>query len=215
MRQILTAILLLLSVGAVYAGSYVYQQNGGIVFGWMSSDEFSLFTSSGTIMPHTVKSIDSSDGHYVTTECIGWALEFNNAYYACYPYSVNHKLLHSPYTALPITYINQTQILNDNTEHLAQKDFMTAHGTTGTTVNPIELTYTHLGGIMRIAAYVPETKTFSSLKLTTKDNTAWFAEEATMNATNNTMSVTATAPTATLTLNNITVDGEDVTASLK
>ena len=62
---------------------------------------------------------------------------------------------------------------------------------------------------MRIAAYVPETKTFSSLKLTTKDNTAWFAEEATMNATNNTMSVTATAPTATLTLNNITVEAGD------
>ena len=208
MRQILTAILWLY-MGATHAGSYVYQQNGAIAFRWWTSDEFSLFTSSGTIMPHTVKSIDSNDGHFVTTECIGWAFEFNNAYYACYPYSVNHKLLHSPYTALPITYINQTQTANNNTEHLTQKDFMTAHGTTGATVNPVELTYTHLGSIMRIAAFVPETKTFSSLTLTTKDNTAWFAEEATMNATNNTMTPTATAASATLSLNNITVAAGD------
>ena len=199
------AILSLLASTA-YAGIYVYQQGGGVSFGWLSADKYSLFTSSGTLMPHTVKNIDI-DKHYATTECVGWALVAKNTYYGCYPYSVRHK--YSSYTSLPVTYASQAQTTNASTEHLAAVDYMTAHGTTGTTASPLELNYKHIGAILRIAAYVPETKTFSSLKLTTKDNTAWFTSEATMNATNNTMSVTTAAATATLTLSNITVEGGD------
>ncbi len=205
MRQILTAILWL-SLSTAYAGSYVYQQSGRIAFGWLSSDKSAVFTTSGTLLPHTVKTIDS-DSHYVTTECAGWAITAQSNYYVAYPYSVNYLLAKPPYTALPITYTEQKQTQNANTEHLAAVDYMTAQATS--TADALSIGYTHLGSIMRIAAYVPETKTFSSLTLTTKDNTTWFAEEATMNATDNTMSVTATAPTATLTLSNITVEGGD------
>ena len=45
--------------------------------------------------------------------------------------------------------------------------------------------------------------------LTTKDNTSWFATEATVNATNNTMTTTATASTATLSLSDVAVATDD------
>ena len=206
MRKILTAIIML-SLGTAYAGNYTYQQNGAISFGWQTSDEFALFSVSGSIMELTVKSINSSDRHYAITEQVGWAFASNATYFGCYPYAVNYLLYHFPYTALPITYNHQTQATNASTEHLAAVDYMTAQ--TKSTSSALSINYKHLGAILRIAAYVPETKTFSSLKLTTKDNTTWFAEEATVNATDNTMSVTATAAVATLTLSNITVEGGD------
>ena len=207
MRKILTAILLLL-VSTAHAGIYDYQQSGVIAYRWLSSDKFAVFTSAGTLLPHTVKAIDS-DKHYATTECEGWAITLHSNYYAGFPYSVDYLLAHSPYTALPITYANQMQLYNDYSRHLAQVDYMTAHGTTGSTAAPLELNYTHLGAIIRIAAYVPEGKTFTSLTLTARDDTQWFTAEATMNATNNTMTPTATAATATLALDNITVEAGD------
>ncbi|MBO5586298.1 MAG: fimbrillin family protein [Prevotella sp.] len=206
MRKVLM-IVLLLAMSTAYAGNYAYQQSGEVSFGWQSSDKWALYTSSGTLLPHTVASLNPGDGHYVTTHCIGWALVEHSTYYGGYPYSVNYQLLHSPYTALPIAYTNQTQSSNSNTEHLASYDFMTAHGTA--TDDALSLSYTHLGSILRIAAYVPEAKTFSSLTLSAKDNSAWFTSEATMNATNNTISATATIAKATLTLNNITVAAGD------
>ncbi len=205
MKQILTTILWLY-MGTTFAGSYVYQQNGGVTFGWLSSDKSAVFTTVGTLLLHKVKTIEN-DKHYAMTECAGWAATANSNYYAGYPYSEYYLLAKSPYIALPIKYTGQAQMLNNNTEHLAAADYMTAQATS--TASALSITYTHLGSIMRIAAFVPETKTFSSLTLTTKDNTAWFTSEATMNATNNTMSVTATAPTATLTLDKITVEAGD------
>lgn len=206
MRQIQTVILLL-AMGTAYAGNYAYQQSGEVSFGWQSSDKWALFTSSGTLLPHTVAALNPSDNHFVTTQCIGWALVAQNTYYGGYPYSVDYKLSQSPYTALPIVYSDQAQSSNGNTEHLASFDYMTAHGTS--TDDALSLSYTHLGSIMRIAAYIPEAKTFSSLILSAKDNSAWFAAKATMNATNNTISATEVFSTATLTLNNITIASGD------
>ena len=205
MRQILTAILWL-CMGAAFAGSYVYQQNGAVSFGWQKSDESALFTPEGTIVRYKTESVEN-DNHYAVMRNSVIALKSNINIYGCFPYARKYLLENQSYTALSIAYVNQTQAQNANTEHLAAADYMTAQATS--TANALSITYTHLGSIMRIAAFVPETKTFSSLTLTTKDNTAWFAEEATMNATNNTMTPTATAASATLSLNNITVEAGD------
>ena len=206
MRKILTAILLL-SLSTMQAGNYIYQPDGRMSFEWNTKDVAALFSTAGTIMELTVKAVNESDSHYSTLEQEGWALASSVTYYGSYPYSVYHKLAQSPYTALPISYTNQTQTANNNTAHLAAADFMTAQAESSE--DALSVTYTHLGCIMRIAAYVPETKTFSSLTLTTQDNTAWFAEEATIDATDNTMTTAQLAATATLALNNITVQEGD------
>ena len=205
MKQILTAILWLY-MGAAFAGSYVYQQNGAVSFGWQKSDESALFTPEGTIVRYKTESVES-DNHYAVMRNSVIALKSNINIYGCFPYARKYLLENQSYTVLSITYVNQTQTHNANTDHLAAADYMTAQATS--TANAFSVTYTHLGSIMRIAAFVPEIKTFSSLTLATKDNTAWFAEEATMNATNNTMTPTATAASATLSLNNITVEAGD------
>ena len=189
------------------AGEYIYQQNGKLLYLWSATDVTELYTTNGTIMRFAVEDVVENDNHYAIVKQEGWALVANTSYYGCYPYSLYHKLTQSPYTALPIAYTNQTQVANGNTEHLAAYDFMTAHGTTSD--DALSLAYTHLGSVLRIAAYIPEDKTFSSLTLSAKDNSAWFISEATMNATNNTINATETVSTATLTLNNITVEAGD------
>ena len=206
MSKVLTiALLFVLQTG--FAAIYKYQQNGGVSFEWQNTDVASLFSTSGTIMEISAVSVDDVDKHRVTMSNNGWAFVPNVTYYGSYPYSVYHKLAQSPYTALPISYNQQTQMANDNTAHLTAVDYMTAQ--TASSANALSISYTHLGSIMRIAAYIPEAKTFSSLILSTKDNSAWFAAKATMNTTNNTISATEVVSTATLTLNNITVASGD------
>lgn len=206
MKQLLTIILLLI-MSIAYAGNYAYQQNGGVTFSWLSSDVFNFYSVSNTVMRVKTKDVDSSDRNYASIGLVGWAFTSNVQYYSSYPYSAVYQENRTPYTALPITYTNQTQTANNNTEHLAQTDYMTAQGSS--TQNAFPMNYTHLGSILRIAAYVPEEKTFTSLTLTARDNIQWFTTEATMNATNNTMTPTATAASAKLSLNNITVAAGD------
>lgn len=200
-------ILLMSVMQMAGAGEYIYQQNGKLLYLWSATDVTELYTTNGTIMRFAVEDVVENDNHYAIVKQEGWALVANTSYYGCYPYSLYHKLTQSPYTALPIAYTNQTQVANGNTEHLAAYDFMTAHGTTSD--DALSLAYTHLGSVLRIAAYIPEDKTFSSLTLSAKDNSAWFISEATMNATNNTINATETVSTATLTLSNITVEAGD------
>lgn len=212
MKKLLTAILLL-SMSVAHAGNYAYQPDGRMSFEWNSNEAVELFSTAGTIMKATIVSVDDNDKHWCNASGNGWAFASNVTFYCFAPYSLYHKLAQSPYTALPVTYTNQTQSANDNTEHLAAVDYMTAQ--TASTDDALSITYNHLGCIMRIAAYVPEQKTFSSLTLTTKDNTVWFAEEATVNATDNTVTPTETTTTATLSLNNITVaSGDSLTTYL-
>ncbi|MBR4269641.1 MAG: fimbrillin family protein [Prevotella sp.] len=206
MKKLLTAILLL-SMSVAHAGNYAYQPDGRMSFEWNSNEAVELFSTAGTIMKATVVSVDDNDKHWCNASGNGWAYASNVTFYCFAPYSLYHKLAQSPYTALPVTYTNQTQSANGNTEHLAAVDYMAAQ--TASTDDALSIPYNHLGCIMRIAAYVPEGKTFSTLMLTTKDNTAWFAEEATINATNNTITPTETTTTATLSLNNITVASGD------
>ena len=206
MKKLLTAILLL-SMSVAHAGNYAYQPDGRMSFEWNSNEAVELFSTAGTIMKATIVSVDDNDKHWCNASGNGWAYASNVTFYCFAPYSLYHKLAQSPYTALPVTYTNQTQSANGNTEHLAAVDYMAAQ--TASTDDALSIPYNHLGCIMRIAAYVPEGKTFSTLMLTTKDNTAWFAEEATINATNNTITPTETTTTATLSLNNITVASGD------
>lgn len=206
MRKILT-IILMLSLSAAYAGNYAYQQSGKVSFGWQSSDVFTVFSAANTILKVTTKEVSGSDEHYSATEVIGWAFTPNATYYSFYPYSSEHKKYQTPYTSIPVQYTSQTQVSNANTGHLASFDYMAAH--TKSTDDALSFSYTHLGSILRIAAYVPESKTFTSLALIARDNTQWFTAEATMNATNNTLTPTANAATATLSLNNIAVEAGD------
>ena len=155
----------------------------------------------------TVKSIDSSDAHKAQLTGNGWYLTSVATYYGYYPYTSDYFMNGNVMTALPISYTGQAQTANDNLSHLAAYDYMVTQATTTST--EANFTFVHYGSMIRIAAYVLEEKTFTSLTLTARDNAQWFTTEATMNATNNTMTPTATAASATLSLNNITVAAGD------
>ena len=48
-------------MSTAYAGNYAYQQSGEVSFGWQSSDKWALFTSAGTLLPHTVAALNPGD----------------------------------------------------------------------------------------------------------------------------------------------------------
>ena len=208
MKRVYSILVMLMWVAVTaLAMDYAYNNKGGVEVVWNNSDIVGFYTVSNNRIRTTVYNIDSFDKHKVILTGNGWLLTSNSQYYGYYPYNSDYQMNGNLMTALPIKYIAQTQSSNDNASHIAKVDYMTSQ--TRTTDNAAEFTFTHLGSILRIAAYIPEEKTYTSITLTTKDNTAWFAEEATMNATNNTMTPTATAASATLSLNNITVAAGD------
>ena len=171
------------------------------------SDEFGIYTSSGSRIFFGVSGVDSKDKHKATLDGYGWKTVANATYYGYYPYNTNYVLNGNLMTALPVSYTNQTQSANDDPAHLAAYDYMVAQTTT--TETEANFTFTHYGSIIRFACYVPATTTFSSLSLTSKAENAIFTTEATMNLTNQTITSTAKNKTATLTLNNITVEAGD------
>lgn len=203
----LLVIAFLCGFTTAQAGSYAYQQGESMQFGWLSSDMFTFFSASNTVMKVSTKSVDNIDSHNSAIWMKGWAFASYATFYSFYPYDIHHRIDNTPYSSIPVSFTNQIQTSNRSTEHLASYDYMTAQGTS--TSDALSLNFTHLGCIMRIAAYIPEGKTYTSLSLTTKDNTSWFATEATVNATNNTMTTTATASTATLSLSDVAVATDD------
>ena len=158
MKKLLTAILLL-SMSVAHAGNYAYQPDGRMSFEWNSNEAVELFSTAGTIMKATIVSVDDNDKHWCNASGNGWAYASNVTFYCFAPYSLYHKLAQSPYTALPVTYTNQTQSANGNTEHLAAVDYMAAQ--TASTDDALSIPYNHLGCIMRIA----ETTTTATLSL--------------------------------------------------
>ena len=208
MKRVYSILVMLMWVAVTaLAMDYAYNNKGGVEVVWNNSDIVGFYTVSNNRIRTTVYNIDSFDKHKVILTGNGWLLTSNSQYYGYYPYNSDYQMNGNLMTALPIKYIAQTQSSNDNASHIAKVDYMTSQ--TRTTDNAAEFTFTRLGSILRIAAYVPEEKTFTSLTLTARDNTQWFTTEATMNATNNTMIPTATAASATLSLNNITVAAGD------
>lgn len=180
------------------ATTYEYKENGNIVFSWQKDDMTTLYTTGGTTIVFWSQSNNSS----TTLNAYGWALSPNTTYYASYPFKELYLQNKLPATSLPISYLTQQQTSNDNTAHLSAYDYMTAQATTGDA--SATFNFNHLGSILRFAIAMPEDVTLTSLTIAADSKSA-FITNATMNATNNTLTATAKDSFMTLALNNIEI----------
>jgi len=207
-RKILHILgLLICCVVILHANNLTYNEYGKVVASWALGDEFGIYTSSGSRIFFGVKEIDSKNKHNAILDGYGWKTVSNSTYYGYYPYNTNYVSNGNVMTALPVSYIGQTQTSNANLDHLAKYDYMVSQTTT--TETEASFTFAHYGSIIRFACYVPTEMTFNSLEISAKTGEDLFTTEANMNLPNQTITSTSKSNKATLTLNNITVEAGD------
>lgn len=181
-------ILLFMQASILSAAEY-FCTNSGMTFLWQNSDYVGVYTSGGTIIKHHPSSIA---GNTATLES-GFGLTGNTQYYAYSPYNTDNY--NKSFTALPVSYLNQTQNGNGNTEHLSAFDFKMASFNTNT--GSAEISFTHIGAILHFSWTLPINAKVTSLTLTDNDSQSFITEE-TMNLISQT--TTATTHSKTLTL---------------
>lgn len=198
MRQSILYILLIVCSLTVKATNYISNADGSIGFSWQTDNRITIYTTSGTPISFWSQSNDSSSPF----NAYGWSLSPNALYYAISPYNNSYIKNNSPVSSLPITYLSQEQASNNNTAHLGAYDYMTSQATTGDA--SATFAFNHLGSIVRFAITMPENATLTSLVLSSERKDA-FTAEATMDATNNSITATAKDSIMVLSLDNIEV----------
>ena len=199
--------MLVCYVVMLHADNLAYNQYGKVVATWALGDKFGIYTSSGSRIFFGVKEIDSKNKHNAILDGYGWKTVSNSTYYGYYPYNTNYVSNGNVMTALPVSYIGQTQTSNANLDHLAKYDYMVSQTTT--TETEASFTFAHYGSIIRFACYVPTEMTFNSLEISSKTGEDLFTTEANMNLPSQTITSTSNSNKATLTLNDITVEADD------
>lgn len=190
------SLLVMLSLTDIFASSYSFVPSTGIKFSWQTSDVIGLYTESGSRVRCAVQSANSNTAVFGLG---GWALVDNSHYYAYSPYTSKYVEDGNVITALPISFLGQQQQSNNSTAHLAACDFMMSQFTTGT--GSASVNYSHIGSIIRIEWTIPQTKTLTSLTLSTDDDS--FISEANMNLPMQIITATKRSASATLALSNI------------
>lgn len=173
--------------------------SGGLSFTWAESDIVGIFPNAGDQVkfPMTAgagtKSANFDGG--------GWALRNNYSYAAYYPFSMdNYK---NPYTALPITYLGQSQSANNSTAGLGAYDYMVATASMPES-GSVAFNFQHINSVLYIQLTTPDAATFTKLTLSAEE--AIFTTEATVDISNGTLTPTGTSKYLTLDLGNISVE---------
>ncbi len=174
----------------------------GLSFTWAESDIVGIFPNAGDQVkfPMTAgagtKSASFDGG--------GWALRNNYSYAAYYPFSKDNY--ERSYTALPITYLGQSQSANNSTDGMGAYDYMVATASMPES-GSVAFNFQHIGSVLYLQLTTPDAATFT--KLTLSADEAIFTTEATMNISNGTLTPTATSKEMTLDLANISVEANE------
>lgn len=131
---------------------------------------------------------------------------------AYYPFSMDYYTFKR--TAIPVSYLEQTQDGNNTTSHLAAVDFMAAAGTKQSASGSVNMSFKHVGCLLRMQFTMPKAGTFTSVTIATDDGN--FTTEGTVNLTDATpaLSATSTDTELTLGLTNVQTTADNQTITL-
>lgn len=173
--------------------------SGGLSFTWAESDVVGIFPNAGDQVkfPMTAgagtKSANFDGG--------GWALRNNYSYAAYYPFSkANYD---NSYTALPITYLGQSQSANNSTAGLGAYDYMVATASMPES-GSVAFNFQHIGSVLYIQLTTPDAATFTKLTLSAEE--AIFLTEATLNISDATLTPVTSKKYLTLDMENIDIE---------
>ena len=178
----------------------------GASFAWDEDDVIGIFPDKGDQVSFAME--EGAGTQTATFTGGGWALKSSSKYAAYYPHVYENRDL----TAIPVSYVGQTQNGNDNTDHIGEYDFMAA-GVSTPENGAVAFDMQHLGALVQLKITVPESSTLSKVTLTSG---AKFTETGTIDLTAETPSITAkTQPnTLELILNNVTTTEANETVTV-
>lgn len=177
----------------------------GASFTWDEDDVIGIFPDKGDQVSFAMD--EGAGTQTATFSGGGWALKSSSTYAAYYPHVYENRDM----TAIPVSYVSQTQNGNANTDHIGAYDFMAA-GVSTPENGAVAFDMQHLGALVQLTIAVPEPSTLAKVVLT---SSAEFTETGTIDLTAETPTITADTQSNTfeIVLNNVatTEANENVT----
>ena len=161
--------------------STVSINENGASFLWDENDVIGIFPDKGDQVSFAM---DKGAGTQTATfSGGGWALKSSAKYTAYYPHVYENRDM----TAIPVSYVGQTQNGNGNTDHIGAYDFMAA-GISTPENGTIAFDMQHLGVLVQLTITIPEPSNLSKVVL---NSTSKFALSGTINLTAESPAITA------------------------
>jgi hypothetical protein len=130
----------------------------GASFTWDEDDVIGIFPDKGDQVSFAMD--EGAGTQTATFSGGGWALKSSSKYAAYYPHVYENRDM----TAIPVSYLNQTQNGNANTDHIGAYDFMAA-GVSTPENGAVAFDMQHLGALVQLTITVPEPSTLSRVSL--------------------------------------------------
>lgn len=168
----------------------------GASFAWAEDDVIGIFPDKGDQVSFAMD--EGAGTQTATFSGGGWALKSSAKYAAYYPHVYENRDL----TAIPVSYVGQTQNGNGNTDHIGAYDFMAA-GVSTPENGAVAFDMLHLGALVQLTITVPEPSTLTKVVLTSSTE---FTETGTIDLTANTPTINADTQSNTfeIALDNVT-----------
>ena len=167
----------------------------GASFAWDDDDVIGIFPDKGDQVSFAMD--EGAGTQTATFSGGGWALKSSAKYAAYYPHVYENR---DP-TAIPVSYVGQTQNGNGNTDHIGAYDFMAA-GVSTPENGAVAFDMQHLGALVQLTITVPEPSTLSKISLYCASE---FTETGTIDLTEKSPSIAVRTQSSTLeiALNNV------------
>ena len=160
----------------------------GASFTWDEDDVIGIFPDKGDQVSFAME--EGAGTQTATFSGGGWALKSSAKYAAYYPHVYENRNL----TAIPVSYLGQTQNGNGNTDHIGAYDFMAA-GVSTPENGAVAFDMQHLGALVQLTITVPEPSTLSKVVL---DSSTPFTETGIIDLTVETPVICAVSQSNTL-----------------
>ena len=168
----------------------------GASFAWNEDDVIGIFPDKGDQVSFAME--QGAGTQTATFTGGGWALKSSAKYAAYYPHVYENRDM----TAIPVSYIGQTQNGNGNTDYIGAYDYMAASVSTPEN-GAVAFDMQHLGALVQMTITVPEPSTLTKVVLTCSTE---FTETGTIDLTADTPTINAATQSNTfeIALNNVT-----------
>lgn len=130
----------------------------GASFVWDEDDVIGIFPDKGDQVSFAMD--EGAGTQTATFSGGGWALKSSAKYAAYYPHVYENRDM----TAIPVSYVGQTQNGNGNTDHIGAYDFMAA-GVSTPENGAVAFDMQHLGALVQLTINVPEPSTLIGVTL--------------------------------------------------
>lgn len=154
----------------------------GASFAWDEDDVIGIFPDKGDQVSFAME--QGAGTQTATFTGGGWALKSSAKYAAYYPHVYENRDL----TAIPVSYVGQTQNGNANTDHIGAYDFMAASVTTPSN-GAVAFDMQHLGALVQLTVNVAEPSELIRISLSSE---ADFALSGTIDLSTTTPTANAT-----------------------